>query len=103
MEKADGMQTMLKCEDCHAPGLKYALYAGNCKGGTVPDSLKLYKSIERKDRAKWHQVNAARIQIQFDTLDHRMIRQVDALKHKLLDKKTNQEFKCIDCHNHHRP
>lgn len=102
-EKADGLHSSLKCEVCHGPGLKHALYADKFKGGSLPDSLKLQKPNERKDCALCHQRNAARIKILFDTIDNTLIHQVDVLKHKLLDKKTKVEMKCIECHNPHQP
>ena len=103
MDKANGFHAILKCEVCHGPGLKHALYAGQFKGKQLPDSLMLHKPTERKECAICHQKNAARTKILFDTLDHSMIRQVDAMKHKLIDKKTGLERKCIVCHNPHQP
>lgn len=103
IEKADGLHAQLKCEVCHGPGLKHALYAGKFKGKELPDSLKLHKPFERKDCAICHQKNAARTKILFDTIDHTMIRQVNAMKHKLLNKQTKEEMKCIECHNPHQP
>jgi hypothetical protein len=103
IEKADGFHAQLKCEVCHGPGLKHALYAGNFTQSTLPDSLKLRKPNERKDCALCHQKNAARTKILFDTIDNTLIRQVNAMKHKLLDKQTKLEMKCIECHNPHQP
>jgi hypothetical protein len=103
MDKADGFHALLKCEVCHGPGLKHALYAGKFVGVPLPDSLLLHKPSERKDCAICHQKNAARTKILFDTIDNTVIRQIDAMKHKLIDKKTGLERKCIDCHNPHQP
>jgi hypothetical protein len=103
IEKSEGFHAKLKCEVCHGPGLKHALYADKFKNGHLPDSLVLYKPVERKNCAICHQINAARIKIAFDTIDNTLIRQVDVMKHKLLDKKTKQEQKCIKCHNPHQP
>ena len=102
-EKTDGFHAQLKCEVCHGPGLKHALYADKFMNSQLPDSLKLLKPNERKDCALCHQKNAARIKILFDTIANTMIRQIDAMKHKLLDKKTKVELKCIECHNPHQP
>lgn len=102
-EKIDGYHASLKCELCHGPGLKHVLYADKFKDSELPDSLKLLKPIERKDCALCHQKNAARIKILFDTIDNTIIRQIDAMTHKLLNKKTKQENRCIDCHNPHQP
>jgi len=101
--KAQGPHAQLKCEVCHGPGMKHALYAGQFTNGQLPDSLVLYKPGERKDCAICHQLNAARIKIQFDTINHTMIHQIDAMKHNLADTDTNIEFKCIECHNPHQP
>ncbi len=102
-EKDLGFHKQLKCEVCHGPGLKHALYADKFKDGELPDSLKLYKPIERKDCAICHQINAARIKIQFDTINNSMIHQIDALTHNTGDPTTKELFKCIDCHNPHQP
>ncbi len=103
IEKSEGYHKQLKCEVCHGPGLKHALYADKFKDSELPDSLKLHKPIERKECAICHQKNAARIKMQFDTIDNTMIVQIDAMKHKLLNKKTKEEQKCIKCHNPHQP
>lgn len=103
IEKEEGYHRQLKCEVCHGPGLKHALYADKFKDGKLPDSLLLHKPIERNECAICHQKNAARIKIQFDTINNSMIVQIDAMNHKLLNKKTNQEQKCIKCHNPHQP
>lgn len=102
-DKAIGKHAQLKCEVCHGPGMKHALYADRFKTGPLPDSLLLYKPVERKDCGICHMLNAARIKIQFDTINHSMVHQVDVMKHNLADKKTNVEFKCIECHNPHQP
>jgi hypothetical protein len=102
-EKAEGLHAKLKCEVCHGPGFKHAKYAGQFTNSELPDSLKLHKPIERKECAKCHQINAARIKIQFDTIDNSVIKQIDAMKHKLISKKTKKEQKCIKCHNPHQP
>ena len=102
-EKAEGYHAKLKCEVCHGPGLKHVLYADQFKNGQLPDSLLLHKPIERKECAICHQTNAARIKITFDTIDNSQIKQIDAMKHKLLNKKTKKEQKCIKCHNPHQP
>jgi len=102
-EKADGFHAQLNCEVCHGPGLKHALYADKFADGSLPDSLKLQKPNQRKDCALCHQKNAARTKILFDTIDNSMIRQVIAMKHHLLDKKTKEELTCIECHNPHQP
>jgi hypothetical protein len=102
-DKAIGFHAKLKCEVCHGPGLKHSLYANQFKGGELPDSLKLYKPIERKDCAICHQINAARIKILFDTINNSMIHQIDALTHNPGDTITKEAFKCIDCHNPHQP
>ena len=102
-DKAIGLHAQLKCEVCHGPGLKHALYAGQFKTGQLPDSLVLYKPAGRNDCAICHQLNAARLKIQFDTINTSMVHQVDVMKHNLRDKKSNVEFKCIECHNPHQP
>lgn len=102
-DKAIGFHAQLKCEVCHGPGLKHALYADQFKTGQLPDSLLLYKPIERKDCAICHQINAARLKIQFDTINNSMIHQVNTMEHNLFDIKMNIEFKCIECHNPHQP
>lgn len=102
-DKAIGFHAKLKCEVCHGPGLKHALYAGQFKEGQLPDSLILYKPVERKDCAICHQINVARLKIQFDTINTSMIHQVNATEHNPFDKITKVEFKCIECHNPHQP
>jgi hypothetical protein len=102
-DKSLGLHAHLKCEVCHGPGLKHALYAAKFKNGELPDSLKLYKPVERKDCALCHEENAARIKILFDTIDNTMIHQVNTLKHNTVNRKTNEKLKCIDCHNPHQP
>lgn len=103
VDKALGPHAQLKCEVCHGPGLKHALYAGQFKAGQLPDSLLLYKPTRRKDCAICHQMNAARLKIQFDTINTTMVHQVNVTDHNLMDKKNNVEFKCIECHNPHQP
>ena len=102
-DKALGFHAQLKCEVCHGPGLKHALYADQFKNGQLPDSLILYKPIQRKDCAICHQINAARLKIQFDTINTSMIHQINAMEHNPMDKKTKIAFKCIECHNPHQP
>jgi len=102
-DKSLGFHAKLKCEVCHGPGLKHALYADKYKGKDLPDSLILYKPDNRKDCAVCHQKNAARIKILFDTVDNSMIKQVNTMKHNLVDKNTKEELKCIECHNPHQP
>ncbi len=101
--KAEGLHTRLTCEVCHGPGLKHALYADKFIGGPLPDSLVLQKPTERKDCAVCHQINAARIKVLFDTVDNTLIRQINAVEHYLISKKTKKERKCISCHNPHQP
>lgn len=101
--KAEGLHNMLACEVCHGPGLKHALYADRFKDVPLPDSLTLQKPVERKDCAICHQMNAARTKILFDTVDNSLIRQVNALEHNYISKKTKKERKCIQCHNPHQP
>jgi len=102
-EKDNGFHKNLKCEVCHGPGLKHAIYAGQFKNGELPDSLKLFKPVERKDCLICHQLNAARIKIQFDTINTTMIHQIDPFKHNPGDPDTKEAFKCIDCHSPHQP
>ena len=102
-DKSLGFHKQLKCEVCHGPGLKHAHYAKQFKTLQLPDSLILYKPTERKDCAICHQINAARIKIQFDTINTSMIHQINVRDHNLQDKKTKVEFKCIECHNPHQP
>ncbi len=102
-DKAAGFHAQLQCEVCHGPGLKHVLYADKFKDGKLPDSLKLHKPDTRKECAICHQLNAARIKIVFDTVNNSMIKQVNALKHNLVDKHTKEELKCIECHNPHQP
>jgi nitrate/TMAO reductase-like tetraheme cytochrome c subunit len=105
-----------RCTKCHEdmatdkaigfhaqPGLKHAQYADKFKDGKLPDSLMLHKPDERKECAKCHQLNAARIKITFDTINNTMIHQVNTLKHNPVNKKTNEALKCIECHNPHQP
>ena len=101
--KAKGFHAKLKCEVCHGPGLRHSLYAGKFRDGGLPDSLKLYKPIERKDCAVCHQINAARIKILFDTINYSMIHQVNVLEHNPADTTTKEAYKCIECHNPHQP
>jgi len=103
MEKAEGLHAMLTCEACHGPGLKHAMYAGRFAYGELPDSLVLQKPTERKDCDVCHQINAARIKIQYDTVDNTLVRQINTLEHNLMSKKTKKERKCISCHNPHQP
>lgn len=102
-DKTLGFHAQLKCEVCHGPGLKHALYAGKFKDKELPDSLKLHKPDQRKECAVCHQRNAARIKILFDTINNTMVHQVDVMKHNLVDKKTNEVLRCIECHNPHQP
>ena len=102
-DKAVGFHAQLQCEVCHGPGLKHALYADKFKGKDLPDSLLLHKPDQRKDCALCHQLNAARIKIVFDTINQSMIHQVNTMKHNLVDKKTREELRCIECHNPHQP
>ncbi|MBW6492185.1 MAG: hypothetical protein K0B15_13440 [Lentimicrobium sp.] len=103
MDKAIGFHANLNCEVCHGPGMKHVLYAGNFTDRQLPDSLLLYKPVGRSDCAVCHQVNAARIKILFDTIDNSMIRQIDAMTHNPVNKRTNEKLNCIDCHNPHQP
>jgi hypothetical protein len=102
-EKSLGKHRQLKCEVCHEAGLKHSLYAGQFKDAVLPDSLVLFKPTERKNCAICHLLNAARIKIQFDTINHTMIHQINVLEHNLMDTDTKVEYKCIDCHNPHQP
>jgi hypothetical protein len=102
-DKAQGFHKPLKCEVCHGPGLKHATYANQFKNGELPDSLKLFKPVDRKDCVVCHRLNAARIKIQFDTINTTMIHQIDPMKHNLADTDTKVEYKCIECHNPHQP
>jgi hypothetical protein len=103
LQKSAGLHAMLTCEACHGPGLKHARFAGSFTGFPLPDSLVLQKPTERKDCALCHQINAARVKILFDTIDNSLIRQVNALEHNLMSKKTKKERKCVSCHNPHQP
>jgi len=102
-DKSLGFHKQLKCEVCHGPGLKHALFIDKVITAQIPDSLVLYKPIQRKDCAICHQLNAARIKIQFDTINTSMIHQINVLDHNLMDLDTKVEYKCIDCHNPHQP
>ncbi|MEI7525233.1 MAG: hypothetical protein WCJ95_12925 [Mariniphaga sp.] len=102
-EKDKGFHKHLKCEVCHGPGLKHSLFAEQFKGKELPDSLKLYKPGERKDCGVCHQKNAARIKIQFDTINTTMVHQIDLAEHNPPDLKANEPANCIDCHNPHQP
>ncbi len=102
-DKAQGSHAKLKCEVCHGPGLKHALYAEKFKDGQLPDSLKMYKPSERKECALCHQINAARIKMVFDTINNSMIKQINAMEHNYADADTKVEYKCIECHNPHQP
>ncbi len=102
-DKDKGFHSKLKCEVCHGPGLKHATFAGSYKKGELPDSLKLYKPVERKDCAICHRLNAARIKFQSDTINTTMVHQIDPLKHNPGDPDTKEEFRCIECHNPHQP
>lgn len=102
-DKSVGYHAQLKCEMCHGPGLKHALYADKFKNGELPDSLKLSIPGDRKDCAICHQKNAARIKIVFDTIDNTIIHQVNTLKHNLMSRDNKEELKCIECHNPHQP
>jgi len=102
-DKALGFHAQLQCEVCHGPGLKHARYADRFKDKDLPDSLKLIKPDQRKDCALCHQINAARVKILFDTVNNTMVHQVNTMKHNLLDKKTKEELRCIECHNPHQP
>jgi hypothetical protein len=102
-DKAKGFHSKLKCEVCHGPGLKHALYAGIFKNGELPDSLKLYKPTERKECAVCHQINAARIKILFDTINNSMVHQINVMEHNPPDPATKELSRCIECHNPHQP
>ena len=102
-DKDLGFHIRLKCEVCHGPGLKHALYANRFKNKELPDSLLLYKPGERKDCAICHNMNRARIKIQFDTINTTMVHMVNVMKHHVTDPKTKEALKCIDCHNPHQP
>ena len=102
-DKALGFHAQLKCEVCHGPGLKHVLYADKFKDKELPDSLKLHKPDQRKECAVCHQLNSARIKILFDTINNTMVHQVDVMKHNLVDKRTNEALRCIECHNPHQP
>ena len=103
MIKAEGFHAKLNCEVCHGPGLKHALYAGMFTGRQLPDSLVLIKPSSRKDCAVCHELNAARIKVQFDTINNTMVKQVTGKEHFLISKKTNTVRLCILCHNPHQP
>ena len=103
LQKAEGLHAQLKCEVCHGPGLKHALYADRFKDKQLPDSIILTKPNERKDCALCHQINAARVKILFDTINNTLVKQVNVMEHNLISKKTNKERKCIGCHNPHQP
>jgi hypothetical protein len=102
-DKTSGHHAQLKCEVCHGPGLKHARSVEKFKGSQLPDSLLLFKPVERKDCAICHRKNAARIKILFDTIDNTVIRQINVLEHNPMDTDTKAEYKCIDCHNPHQP
>ncbi len=102
-DKALGFHAQLQCEVCHGPGLKHAMYADKFKDGELPDSLKLHKPDQRKECAICHQLNAARVKITFDTINNSMIKQIDPMKHNLIDKRNFGKLICIDCHNPHQP
>ena len=101
--KAEGFHAQLKCEVCHGPGLKHALYAGRFTDRQLPDSLILVKPNERRDCAICHEINAARIKITFDTINNTLVKQVNVMEHNLMSKKTKMEKKCVLCHNPHQP
>ncbi len=102
-DKSLGFHAQLKCEVCHGPGLKHVLYADKFKDGELPDSLLLHKPGSRKECAVCHQLNAARVKIVFDTIDNSMIKQIDPMKHNLVDKRNFAKLICIECHNPHQP
>lgn len=102
-DKAAGLHAHLQCEVCHGPGLKHAIYADRFKDGKLPDSLLLHKPDSRKECAVCHQLNAARVKILFDTINHTLVHQVNTMKHNPVNKKTNESLKCIECHNPHQP
>jgi hypothetical protein len=102
-DKELGFHSQLQCEVCHGPGLKHVLYADKFKDGELPDSLKLHKPNSRKECAICHQLNAARVKIVFDTINNSMIKQIDPMKHNLVDKRNFGKLICIDCHNPHQP
>lgn len=102
-DKALGFHAQLQCEACHGPGFKHVQYADKFKDGELPDSLKLQKPDQRKDCAICHQLNAARVKILFDTINLTMIHQVNTMKHNLVNKRTNEELRCVECHNPHQP
>jgi hypothetical protein len=82
--KAEGFHAQLKCEVCHGPGLKHALYAGRFKDGPLQDSLILTMPNDRRDCAVCHEINAARIKITFDTINNTMVKQVNGMEHYLM-------------------
>jgi hypothetical protein len=102
-DKEVGFHATLQCEACHGPGLKHAMYADKFKDGELPDSLLLHKPGSRKECAVCHQLNAARVKIVFDTIDNSMIKQIDPMKHNLVDKRNFAKLICIECHNPHQP
>ena len=102
-DKAIGFHAHLQCEICHGPGLKHARYADKFKDGKLPDSLALHKPDSRKECAVCHQLNAARVKILFDTINHTLVHQVNTITHNPVNKKTNESLKCIECHNPHQP
>jgi len=102
-DKSNGFHARLQCEVCHGPGLKHATYAGKFKDRELPDSLKLHKPDQRAECALCHQLNAARVKIVFDTINNTMVRQVNTAKHNLVDKRSNEVLRCVECHNPHQP
>jgi hypothetical protein len=102
-EKASGYHANVPCELCHGPALKHVMYADKFENGELPDSLLLHKPGERKDCSVCHRINAARIKILFDTIDNSVIKQIDPMKHNLVNKKTKVELTCIECHYPHQP
>ena len=93
------------CTKCHKSvrAEKDKGFHKRLKGKELPDSLKLYKPGERKDCGVCHQKNAARIKIQFDTINTTMVHQIDLAEHNPPDLKANEPANCIDCHNPHQP
>ena len=101
-EKSRGHHAGLACESCHGPALKHAMHADTVPHAKLPDSLLLGKPTERKDCALCHNRNLARMKFRNDTVNISMIKQVDVMKHNLVDK-SNETLKCIDCHFPHDP
>lgn len=102
-ENTLGNHKGLACEGCHGPAYKHVMYADTTPGATLPDSLMLPKPTERKDCELCHARNMARIKIKSDTVNFSVIKQIRADTHYLVNVKTKEKLKCIDCHNPHSP